>query len=420
MKRRATTFLLTAALIACSREETTTKDLASQTATQQATIVEQTADPQVPLGPRPTPEELAKQRFDEQWRQLASFRAEEALRAAAAQAQDDAQAANIAFVQETKFSEKLDAINPQTIDQQPVHVPIRGDVAGPSVLRTQVMLDRISFGVGIIDGRWGKNSEISVYLFQKRKGIAPTGDVDEQTFRALAAAAGNPPALVNYTLTADDVKGPFLKLPEDVYDKEKLDCLCYESLQEALSEKFHTNADMLEMLNPEVDFGAAQAGQTIVGLNVRPAIATDQDRGIAKIVISIRGNSLNALDAAGDIVFHAPTTLGSKYDPSPSENLELGKVTFDPNFHYQPTLFHEVPDTDPEAHLKPGPNSPVGVVWMALSKPHYGIHGTDDPDSIGYASSHGCIRLANWDARDLGYSVRKGIQVAFVDTRHEN
>lgn len=433
MYKRLMTLLLATVMVACSREEARQNAAAAagkvgETTKNVGQAIQDTFDPQVPLGPRPTPEEIRKQRFDEEWRQLASFRAEQARNAAAAQARAQAQAQAQAqqdaaaapqIVTVTKFPEKLDGLIPQAIDQQPVHVPISGDVSGGSVLRTQVMLDRISFGVGVIDGQWGKNSEIAVYMFQQQQGITPTGDVDEQTFRALAQAAGNPPTVVSYTITADDVKGPFTKIPDDVYDKEKLDCLCYESLAEELSEKFHTTTDTLKLLNPGVDFLSAQAGQTIVGLNVRPPITTDLDRGIAKIVISVRGNSLNALDASGNILFHAPTTLGSKYDPSPSETLTLGTITFDPNFHYQPTLFHEVPDTDPEAHLKPGPNSPVGLVWMALSKPHYGIHGTDDPDSIGYASSHGCVRLANWDAHDLGHSLKKGITVEFVDTRHE-
>jgi lipoprotein-anchoring transpeptidase ErfK/SrfK len=134
-------------------------------------------------------------------------------------------------------------------------------------------------------------------------------------------------------------------------------------------------------------------------------------------VVSIRGNTFNGFDAQGNLVFHAPTTLGSEYDPSPRETLEVRKTTFDPWFHYQPTLFHEVPDHEPEANLAPGPNSPVGVVWIALSKPHYGIHGTSNPDSIGYTSSHGCVRLTNWDARDAGQRLAPGVKVEFRDTR---
>jgi len=150
--------------------------------------------------------------------------------------------------------------------------------------------------------------------------------------------------------------------------------------------------------------------------NVREPLTADRP-DIAKVVISVAGNSFNAFDANGRVVFHAPTTLGSKYDPSPDETVKVVGVAHNPHFHYQPTLFHEVPDTDPEANLQPGPNSPVGVVWMALSKPHFGIHGTSDPDSIGYASSHGCIRLTNWDAEEVSHRISRGVLVEFVDTK---
>jgi len=137
------------------------------------------------------------------------------------------------------------------------------------------------------------------------------------------------------------------------------------------------------------------------------------------VVVSIRGNTFNAFDASGNLVFHAPTTLGSKYDPSPNETVTVKSITHDPWFHYQPTLFAEVPDDEPEANLHPGPNSPVGVVWTALSKPHFGIHGTSDPDSIGYASSHGCVRLTNWDAAEFARRIKPGVVVEFMDTRRD-
>jgi hypothetical protein len=149
--------------------------------------------------------------------------------------------------------------------------------------------------------------------------------------------------------------------------------------------------------------------------NVRAAVTQDQP-DIAKIVISIAGNSYNAFDANDNVIFHAPTTLGSTYDPSPDEMLHVVSITPMPHFHYDPTLYHEVPDSAPDAHMNPGPNSPVGVVWMALSKEHYGMHGTPDPDSIGYASSHGCVRLTNWDAQEVSHRIRQGVPVSFVDT----
>jgi len=422
MKRLSILAMVALAAVACNREQAhETKVRAQNAATKVAQKVSDTLDVSTPLGgkePPPTQQDLDRQRFDQQWRQLQSFRAQQAAQAAAQQQQAAAQQTstqplNVNIVHGMKESFKgLDA---NAINGAPVNLPITGDVRGPSVLRTQVYLDRAHFSVGAIDGRWGRNSAITVWWWQKAHGLDTTGDVDEATFRSIAQAAGDGPVLVTYTLTADDTKGPFVHIPDDPYGKAKLDCLCYESLREELAERFHCTEDFLEVLNPGVKINELQAGATINAPNVRPAVTQDQP-DIAKIVISIAGNSYNAFDAAGNVIFHAPTTLGSTYDPSPDETLHVVSITPMPHFHYDPTLYHEVPDSEPDAHLNPGPNSPVGVVWMALSKPHYGMHGTPDPDSIGYASSHGCVRLTNWDAQEVSHRIRDGVPVSFVDT----
>lgn len=387
----------------------------------------------VPVGgPPDDPKAREQERFDEKWRQLQSFRAQQAAAAAAqqqqqqqqaqAQAQQQQQAAEQASAQlqivprTKKTKESFKGLDTNGINAAPVLLPIRGDVSGPSVLKAQVYLDRADFSIGVLDGRWGRNSAITTWWWQRSHGLDATGEMDEPTFRSVAAAAGYAPAVQSYTLTADDVKGPFVSIPEDIYEKAKLDCLCYESLKEKLAEKFHTTEDFLDRLNPDVKFHDLQPGQAIVVPNVRPPLTADRF-DVAKVVVSIVGNSFNAFDASGRLLFHAPTTVGSKYDPSPDETVRVIKTVQDPHFHYQPTLFHEVPDSDPEAQLKPGPNSPVGVVWIALSKAHFGIHGTGDPDSIGYASSHGCIRLTNWDAEEMSHRLPQDVQVSFVDTR---
>ena len=305
------------------------------------------------------------------------------------------------------------------MNESPINVPITGDMKGPSVLRAQVYLDRIHFSIGTIDGRWGRNSGIAVWWYQRARGLEPTGDLDQATYAKLAADAQYAPAVEQYTVIDDDLKGPFVNIPDNVYEKAHLKCLCYESVKEKLSEKFHVDQDFLDVLNPDVKFGDLQAGSTVIVPNVRDWLTTDL-KDIARIVISIAGNSFNAWDTNGNLVFHAPTTLGSGYDPSPHETLHVVKITWDPHFHYDPTLYHEVPDTDPDAMLSPGPNSPVGVVWIALSKEHYGIHGNPDPESIGYSSSHGCVRLTNWDATEIAHRVSEGTEVSFVDTRSKN
>ncbi|HVS32887.1 MAG TPA: L,D-transpeptidase, partial [Thermoanaerobaculia bacterium] len=316
----------------------------------------------------------------------------------------------------TGAKETLQGLTPAAINNAPVSVPIRGDVAGPSVLKTQVYLDRANFSVGVVDGRWGKNSSIALWWYQRTQGLEATGAVDQETFRSLAASAGGVPAVTTHQLTADDVKGPFVTVPEDVYEKAKLDCLCYESLAEKLAERFHTTVDFLALVNPERNLSQVAAGETLNVPNVRAAVTSDRP-DIARVVVSIAGSTFNAFDSSGNLILHAPTTLGSKYDPSPRETTTVKAIAHDPHFHYQPTLFHEVPDSDPEANLNPGPNSPVGVVWIALSKPHFGIHGTADPESIGYASSHGCVRLTNWDAKEVAHRISPNVEVEFVDTR---
>jgi len=427
MKRLSILLMAALAAAGCNQEQAhETKVKAENAATKVAQKVSDTLDVSAPVGGKvketpPTQQELDRQRFDQQWRQLQSFRAQQAAaqqqqQQAAAQPaaqQTSTQPLNVKIVHGMKESFKgLDA---NAINSAAVNLPITGDVRGPSVLRTQVYLDRAHFSVGAIDGRWGRNSAITVWWWQKAHGLNPTGDVDDNTFRSIAQAGGSDPVVVPYTLTADDTKGPFVHIPDDPYDKAKLDCLCYESLREELAERFHSTEDFLDVLNPGVKINELQAGATINAPNVRPAVTQDQP-DIAKIIISIAGNSYNAFDAAGNVIFHAPTTLGSTYDPSPDETLHVVSITPLPHFHYDPTLYHEVPDSEPDAHMNPGPNSPVGVVWMALSKQHYGMHGTPDPDSIGYASSHGCVRLTNWDAQEVSHRISKGVQVSFVDT----
>jgi lipoprotein-anchoring transpeptidase ErfK/SrfK len=411
MKRRTgILFFVLLVAAACSKQE------ATQKAQKVAQKVQDAFDVSAPMG-KPEPPDAAQQRererFDQQWRALQSFRAQQAAaQQRAAQAAAAAAQPQINFV--TGKKETFKGLDVNTINAAAVNIPVTGDVSGPSVLRAQVYLDRAHFSVGVIDGRWGRNSAIAVWLWQRSHGMEPTGDVDEVTFRSLAAAAEGAQPVVGYQVTADDVKGPFVTIPDDVYEKEHLSCMCYQSLREKLAERFHAAEDFLELLNPDVQFAQLEAGATINVPNVRAPMTADQ-KDIAKVVISIAGNSFNAYDAGGNLLLHAPSTLGAGYDPSPDETLHVVKVIPDPHFHYDPTLYHEVPDSMPDAHLKPGPNSPVGVVWIALSKEHYGVHGTNDPDAIGYASSHGCVRLTNWDAAEVGHRISEGVSVAFID-----
>jgi lipoprotein-anchoring transpeptidase ErfK/SrfK len=413
MKTR--TFILAMALagvLACTKQEAKQAgENAKEKAKDVVTKVGDAIDIAVPLGDKDDPAAREKERFDEGWRGVGVFQ-----NVKLGPAKPPQPKVQIVFAPNGK--ESLKNMTPDALNSAPVAVPIKGDVNGPSVLKTQVYLDRLNFSVGALDGRWGRNSAIALWWYQRSHGIEATdpGAVDEQTFRFLADAAGGVPALVKHPLTEDDVKGPFVSVPDDMYAKAELDCLCYESKLEKLAERFHTTQELLEDLNPDAKFSELNAGDTLWVPNVREPVTADRP-DLARIVVSIRGNTFNGFDAAGNLIFHAPTTVGSKYDPSPNETVTVKKVVQDPHFHYQPTLFSEVPDSDPEANLNPGPNSPVGVVWIALSKPHFGIHGTSDPESIGYASSHGCVRLTNWDAQEVGHRVTPDVQVEFLDTR---
>lgn len=332
-----------------------------------------------------------------------------------------------------ELDESWDDITVESVNRGPVVLPVFGDVAGPSVLRVQILLDRARFSPGIIDGRWGSNTEKAVYWLQRREGLRPTGRVDRATWQRLQQLAGAAPELVRtHTLTEDDVAGPFVTLPEEYYDRRDMECQCYESLAEKLAETHHTSEDLLRKLNPDLDLNAVRAGMTLnVPLVTRVALqgagpvngtdsaavaATSAAAGtVARIVISDGGGYLHALDARGRIVYHFPATLGSDYSPSPTGDYRVTNIAHDPTWHYQPELLEGVADDEPDAVLPAGPNNAVGVVWMQLSRPHYGIHGTSAPETIGYATSNGCVRLTNWDAAFLSRRVSAGTPVQFRD-----
>jgi lipoprotein-anchoring transpeptidase ErfK/SrfK len=328
----------------------------------------------------------------------------------------------------TASTETLEHISPTALRGNP-SLPLAREGGGPTALRVQILLDRARFSPGVIDGQWGKNTEKAVYWFQFAQGINPTGEVDMATWDALVRAAGPGEVLARVSVTPEDLKGPFVEVPKDPYEQAKLDCLCYASPLELFAERGHASPELVQKLNPEVDFANLAPGTELVlpevpqaavsevksQSKVTPAQAPPAAGQVTQILISKQGFYLQGLDAQGHILYHFPSTLGSKYDPSATGTLQLTGIHPEPDFHYQPTLFADVPDDKPEAHLPSGPNSPVGLVWMSLSKPHHGIHGTATPETIGYTSSHGCIRLTNWDALILAQNVKPGTPVVFRD-----
>jgi len=295
--------------------------------------------------------------------------------------------------------------------------PVGPGLRGPSVLRVQVLLNRALFAPGMIDGGWGQNTSVAVYWFQAREGLTANGVVDSATYARLEQVAGRPAqTVVSHTLTAGEVRGPFVSLPSSIYAQARLDCLCYESLSEKLSELFATRVELLQKLNPGVALNSLKAGAAINVPNVRDAAAPP--KGVVEtLVVSGADHYLQALDAGGRILYHFPTTLGSSYDPSPEGSFHVLAITENPWWHYQPAILHHGNEDAPEASIPPGPNSAVGRVWMTLSTAHYGIHGTKSPETIGYAVSAGCVRLANWDALFLARRLTPGTPVVFRGTR---
>jgi lipoprotein-anchoring transpeptidase ErfK/SrfK len=274
----------------------------------------------------------------------------------------------------------------------------RDGVAG--ILRAQVLLERAHFSPGEIDGRMGSNTRRAIAGFQRLRGLPDSGELDEATWTALNADAG--PALVAYTVTAADVAGPFQDIPRDMMAKAKLPALGYASAEEALAEKFHASPDLLRQLNT----GAWDvAGTRIVVPNTAGLDAPAQ---AARVIVDKSDSTVALADAAGKVYAQYPATTGSSHDPLPIGEWKINGVARDPDFHYNPALFWDADPAHAKATVPAGPNNPVGVVWIDLSKEHYGIHGTPEPSTIGKTQSHGCIRLTNWSAREVAAAVAAG------------
>ena len=211
-------------------------------------------------------------------------------------------------------------------------------------------------------------------------------------------------ALVNYTLTAEDVAGPFTPVPAGMKAKAKLDKLGYASVEEALGEKFHASPALLKTLNPGKDM--ATAGTELVVPNVTDVAAPAK---AAKVVVDKSDLTVSLVDAAGDVYAQFPASTGSKNDPLPIGEWKINGVAMNPVFNYNPKLFWDANPKDQKAKIPAGPNNPVGIVWVDLSKEHYGIHGTPEPSRISKSESHGCIRLTNWTANMLAKAVAPGL-----------
>ena len=179
--------------------------------------------------------------------------------------------------------------------------------------------------------------------------------------------------------------------------------LVYSSALEAVAEKYHSSPALMQQLNPGKSFAA---GESIVAPNVASASALPE---AAKLVVDKSDSTVSLVDAGGRKFAQFPATTGSEHDPLPIGDWKIQGVSKNPPFNYNPDLFWDANPSHTKATIPAGPNNPVGLVWIDLSKEHYGIHGTPEPSRIGKTQSHGCIRLTNWSALLVAEAVEPGM-----------
>jgi lipoprotein-anchoring transpeptidase ErfK/SrfK len=293
-----------------------------------------------------------------------------------------------------------------------------GTGSSTDALQLQVALDRAGFSPGEIDGRSGQNTERALAAFRKARALPAGAAFDDEIKAAFGEHLVEP--LVQYTVTEADVAGPFADaIPGDLMEQAALKALAYTSAWELLGERFHASPRLLQSLNA----GTLAAGSQIRVPNVEPLVVPDRSGAreqtpgatpaVARIVVTARDGGLVARDAQDRVVFYAPVTVGGVQDPLPTGHWKIVEVFDRPIFNYNPDLFWDADPAHAKARIAPGPNNPVGLIWIDLDLENYGIHGTPEPSRIGRSQSHGCVRLTNWDVVRLAAMVAKNTPVIF-------
>ena len=279
----------------------------------------------------------------------------------------------------------------------------REDVAG-----LQILLDRAGASPGVIDGRFGSNVDKALAAYNEMTGTSLKSTDAEGIKAALAETGGD--AFGSYTITSEDAAGPFVaSVPTDYSEKAKLERMAFTSVTEMLAERFHMDENYLKAINPEANFN--RPGTIVKVANFGKLV----NKPVARIIADKGLKQVRAYNEAGQLVAAYPATIGSGDTPSPTGIHAVSRVALDPNYTYNPKINFKQGENDKVLTIPPGPNGPVGSVWIALDKPTYGIHGTPDPSKIGKTESHGCVRLTNWDARELAKIVKSGVPVEFIE-----
>ncbi len=290
--------------------------------------------------------------------------------------------------------------------------PMKSKVARPtaSLVKAQVLLAREGFSSGEIDGKDGDNYRKAVAAFRRRQNLGNGDVVDEATWRALRGDVSED-IIHDYQVSKDDRKTTFSRrIPHDYARQARMERLGYRTPQEMFAERFRMSEALLRTLNPRISY--RKSGETLHVV----AAARELPPGEASLVEADKTTSaVRALNAAGEIIASYPATIGSADTPSPEGEYQVVRVVKNPTYHYDPVKNFQQGRNKRRLVLPKGPNNPVGTVWIELSKATFGIHGTPEPSRIGKTSSHGCVRLTNWDAEELTKLVKPGTTVRFVE-----
>lgn len=266
--------------------------------------------------------------------------------------------------------------------------------------KVQLLLDRSGTSPGVIDGFKGGMSQSALKAFERRNGLPQDGIMDPHVWNLLQAYATRP-VTQSYTITQADAEGLVDSIPVDYAEKAQMTAMAHTSVAERLGERFHMDERFIQFLNPGIDL--------VPGATIQVMAPNQPIRGqVARILIDKDNRRVAGYDANGRMLVDYPATIGSSATPSPVGTHDVRTVAINPNYTYNPAVNFQQGDNDRKLIIPPGPNGPVGTVWIGLSKPTYGIHGTPTPSQLFQNQSMGCVRLTNWDAEELAKMVSIG------------